>query len=39
MRIWRGALDRRHLPYELIRGTWAEREQAAIAAVEKVLTG
>jgi nicotinamide riboside kinase len=36
MRIWRGALDRRHLPYELIRGTWAEREQAAIVAVEKI---
>ncbi len=37
MRIWRGALDRRHLPYELIRGTWAEREAAAIKAVEHVL--
>jgi len=36
MRIWRGALDRRHLPYELIRGTWEERVRAAIAAVEKL---
>jgi nicotinamide riboside kinase len=36
MRIWRGALDRRHLPYELIRGTWAERERTAIAAIEKL---
>jgi nicotinamide riboside kinase len=37
MRIWRGALDRRHLPYKLIRGTWAERERAAIAAINRVL--
>lgn len=37
MRIWRGALDRRHLPYELIRGDWARREAAAIAAIERVL--
>lgn len=37
MRIWRGALDRRHLPYELIRGNWAEREAAAIAAINRVL--
>lgn len=37
MRIWRGALDRRHLPYELIRGYWARREAAAIAAIERVL--
>ena len=35
MRIWRGALDRRHLPYELIRGDWAEREAAAIAAIKR----
>jgi len=38
MRIWRGALDRRHLPYELIRGTWAEREAAAIAAINRLLS-
>jgi nicotinamide riboside kinase len=37
MRIWRGALDRRSLPYVLIRGDWAERERAAIAAVERIL--
>jgi nicotinamide riboside kinase len=37
MRVWRGALDRRHLPYELIRGDWAERERAAIAAVDRLL--
>jgi len=36
MRIWRGALDRRHLPYELIHGDWAQRERAAIAAIEKL---
>lgn len=36
-RIWRGALDRRGLPYVLIRGDWAERERAAIAAVQGVL--
>jgi NadR type nicotinamide-nucleotide adenylyltransferase len=37
MRIWRGALDRRHLPYELIRGDWAVRQQRASAAIERVL--
>lgn len=37
MRIWRGALERRGLPYVLIQGNWAEREQRAVAAVEKVL--
>jgi nicotinamide riboside kinase len=36
MKIWRGALDRRNLPYELIRGNWAERERAAIAAIERL---
>jgi nicotinamide riboside kinase len=36
MKIWRGALERRHLPYELIRGNWSEREQAAIAAIERL---
>lgn len=34
MRIWRGALERRHLPYVEIRGDWAAREAAAITAVE-----
>ncbi len=37
MRVWRGALERRHLPYELIQGNWVERERRAIAAVEKLL--
>lgn len=37
MRIWRGALDRRGLPYVLIRGDWAARERSAIAAVERIL--
>jgi len=36
MRIWRGALERRQLPFVLIRGDWAAREAAAIAAVEAV---
>lgn len=36
-RVWRGALVRRGLPFVEIRGEWAERERAAIAAVERVL--
>lgn len=36
-RVWHGALERRHLPYVWIRGGWAEREAAAIAAVNKLL--
>ena len=36
-KIWRGALERRHLPFSIIRGDWAQREQAAIAAVEAML--
>ena len=36
-RIWRGALERRNLPFVEIRGDWAERERAAIAAVEEIL--
>ena len=39
MRVWRGALDRRHLPYELIQGGWVERERAAIAAIEQLCSG
>ncbi|WP_438481457.1 AAA family ATPase [Oleiharenicola lentus] len=39
MRIWRGALDRRGLPYVLIQGDWAQRETAAIQAVEQLLQG
>jgi nicotinamide riboside kinase len=37
MRIFRGALERRQLPFELIQGDWAQREQRAIAAVERAL--
>lgn len=37
MKIWRGALERRQLPYRLIQGDWAEREKAAIAAVAAIL--
>ena len=37
MKVWRGALERRHLPYVLISGDWAQRERAARAAVEQVL--
>lgn len=36
-RVWRGALERRGLPFVVIRGDWPERERAAIAAVEQVL--
>ena len=39
MRVWRGALERRQLPHVEIRGDWARREQAAIAAVEQRLAG
>ena len=39
MRLWRGALERRALPFELISGDWAERERRAIAAIETVLAG
>jgi len=34
LRVWRGALERRHLPFTLISGDWAAREAAAIAAVQ-----
>lgn len=37
-RIWRGALERRDLPFVEIRGPWAERERAAVAAI-KALGG
>jgi len=36
-KIWHGALERRQLPYQWIRASWAQREDAAIAAVEKML--
>lgn len=37
LRIWRGALERRQLPFVEIRGDWAARETLAIAAVERIL--
>jgi NadR type nicotinamide-nucleotide adenylyltransferase len=36
-RVWRGALERRGLPFVEIRGDWAERERAAITAVDALL--
>ena len=37
MRVWRGALERRRLPFVEIRGDWAEREQRAVAAIKGIL--
>ncbi|MEO7415316.1 MAG: nicotinamide riboside transporter PnuC [Opitutaceae bacterium] len=37
MTLWREALVFRHLRFVEIRGDWAQRERAAIAAVEKLL--
>ncbi len=37
-RLWREALVSRGLPVAEIRGGWAERERAAIAAVEKAVS-
>jgi HTH-type transcriptional regulator, transcriptional repressor of NAD biosynthesis genes len=37
--MWREALVSRDLPFVEIRGSWAERERAAVAAVEKILRG
>lgn len=37
-RVWRGAVERRGLPFAELRGSWEERERAAIAAVEAVLS-
>lgn len=38
-RIWRGALERRGLPFVEVRGAWEARERAAITAVQQVLAG
>jgi len=38
-KIWRGALERRQLPFVDIRGDWTAREAAGIAAVKEVLAG
>lgn len=37
LRVWRGALERRHLPFVEIRGDWAAREHAAISVVAALL--
>lgn len=37
LRVWQGALERRRLPFVLIRGDWQAREAAAINAVEDLL--
>ncbi len=37
LRIWRGALERRNLPYVDIRGDWAARGRMAMEAVERIL--
>jgi nicotinamide riboside kinase len=37
MKIWRGALARRRLPYQLIQGDWEERVRRAIAAVVAIM--
>lgn len=37
MELWREALVSRSLPFVEIRGNWAEREAAAITAVERIL--
>lgn len=36
-RLWREALEQRGLAFVEIRGSWAERERAAVAAVQKLL--
>lgn len=35
-RIWRGALERRGLPFVEIRGGWAERERVAVEAIGRL---
>ncbi len=35
-RIWRGALERRQLPFADIRGDWGRREQLAVEAVQRL---
>lgn len=35
-RLWQGALERRGLPHVWIRGDWAERERAALAAIAEL---
>ena len=37
LRVFRGALERRHLPFVQISGDWPARERAAITSVEALL--
>ncbi len=37
MRVWRGALERRELPFTLISGDGGAREAKAIAAIQRIL--
>ena len=37
MRVWRGALERRQLPYVLVSGDWAARKRKAVEAIERIL--
>jgi NadR type nicotinamide-nucleotide adenylyltransferase len=37
LRVWRGALERRHRPFELVAGDWAAREQRAVKLVTALL--
>jgi NadR type nicotinamide-nucleotide adenylyltransferase len=37
MRVWRGALERRGLPFVEIHGNWPEREAAAVNSIEDLL--
>lgn len=36
-RVWRGALERRQLPFVDVRGDWAAREATAVAAIRALL--
>jgi NadR type nicotinamide-nucleotide adenylyltransferase len=38
MRVWRGALERRQLPFTLISGDWVKRQQHAVEVIEILLT-
>ena len=38
MRIWRGALERRQLPFILISGDWVERERLAVEVINGLLS-
>lgn len=38
-KLWHAALEKRGRPFVDIRGDWAERTRAAMAAVERLLAG